>query len=122
MDLEADRARNEADVRKDQLLSRTNGIDGVLQAYHLDAILTPGANGADLAARAGYPLIVVPFGMVPTAPPNGRGGSFPPGFNPKPAPFGVGFTGTACSEPRLLGIAYAFEQATKRRVPPPFAP
>ncbi|MGA3234820.1 MAG: amidase family protein [Bryobacteraceae bacterium] len=129
MDLEADRARNEADVRKDQLLSRTNGIDGVLQAYHLDAILTPGANGADLAARAGYPLIVVPFGMVPNSPPNGpaggatqRQGTFPAGFNPKPAPFGVGFTGTACSEPRLLGIAYAFEQATKRRVPPAFAP
>jgi len=129
MDLEADRGRNEADVRKDRLLSRTNGIDGVLQAYRLDAILTPGANGADLAARAGYPLIVVPFGMVPNSPPNGaaggapqRQGPFPPGFNPKPAPFGVGFTGTACSEPRLLGIAYAFEQATKRRVPPAFAP
>ena len=129
MDLEADRARNEADVRKDQLLSRANGIDAVLQANHLDAILTPAANGADLAARAGYPLIVVPFGMVPNSPPNGpaggrqqRQGPFPPGFNPKPAPFGVGFTGTACSEPRLLGIAYAFEQATRRRVPPPFAP
>jgi amidase len=129
MDLEADRGRNEADVRKDQLLSRTNGIDGVLKANRLDAILTPGANGADLAARAGYPLIVVPFGMVPNSPSNGpvggppsRQGSFPPGFNPKPAPFGVGFTGTACSEPRLLGIAYAFEQATKRRVPPVFAP
>ncbi len=48
--------------------------------------------------------------------------AIPSGFNPKPAPFGVGFTGTACSEPRLLGIAYAFEQATKRRVPPPSTP
>ena len=129
MDLEADRARNQADVRKDQLLSRTNGIDAVLQANRLDAILTPAANGADLAARAGYPLIVVPFGMVANSPPNGpaggqqqRQGPFPPGFDPKPAPFGVGFTGTACSEPRLLGIAYAFEQATKRRVAPAFAP
>jgi amidase len=129
MDLEADRARNEADVKKDQLLSRANGIDAVLQANHLDAILTPAANGADLAARAGYPLLVVPFGMVPNSPPavppagaQPRQGSFPSGFNPKPAPFGVGFTGTACSEPRLLGIAYAFEQATKRRVPPAFAP
>jgi amidase len=129
MDLEADRGRNQADVKKDQLLSRTNGIDAVLQANRLDAILTPAANGADLAARAGYPLIVVPFGMVPNSPPNGppggpqaRQGPFPSGFIPKPAPFGVGFTGTACSEPRLLGIAYAFEQATKRRVPPAFAP
>jgi len=100
-----------------------------LQANRLDAILTPAANGADLAARAGYPLIVVPFGMVANSPPNGpaggqqqRQGPFPPGFDPKPAPFGVGFTGTACSEPRLLGIAYAFEQATKRRVAPAFAP
>jgi amidase len=114
--------------KKDQLLSRTNGIDAVLQANRLDAILAPGANGADLAARAAYPLIVVPFGMVPNSPPNvppggpqQRQGPYPPGFNSKPAPFGVGFTGTACSEPRLLGIAYAFEQATKRRVPPPFA-
>ena len=38
---------------------------------------------------------------------------------PKPAPFGVSFTGMACSEPRLIELAYAFEQATKRRVPPP---
>ncbi len=101
----------------------------MLAANRLDAILTPGTNGADLAARAGYPLIVVSFGMVPNAPQNGppadaqqRQRPFPPGFNPKPAPFGVGFTGTACSEPRLLGIAYAFEQATKRRVPPPSTP
>ncbi|HKE29415.1 MAG TPA: amidase family protein [Bryobacteraceae bacterium] len=123
MDLEEDRARNEADVKKDQLLSRTNGIDAVLQADHLDAILTPASSAADLSARAGYPLIVVPFAMVP----NGGGGqqrqnTFPPGFNPRPAPYGVGFTGSACSEPRLLGIAYAFEQATKGRVPPPLFP
>jgi amidase len=123
MDLEADRSRNEADVRKDQLLSRTNGIDAVLQANRLDAILTPASSAADLSARAGYPLIVVPFAMVP----NAGGGQqrqnpFPPGFNPQPAPYGVGFTGAACSEPRLLGIAYAFEQATKNRVPPPLFP
>ena len=119
MDVEADRARNEADIAKDKLLSRTRGIDAVLQANHLDAILTPAANGADLAARAGYPLFVVPFGMVPNG---GQGGAFPAGFDPKPAPFGVGFIGTACSEPKLFEIAYGFEQATKRRVPPPFAP
>ncbi len=125
MDLEADRARNETDVKQDNLLSRTNGIDAVMQTNHLDAILTPAANGADLAARAGYPLIVVPFGMVPNVAPAGvvqSGGPFPPEFHARPAPFGVGFTGTACSEPRLLGIAFAFEQATKRRVPPAFAP
>jgi amidase len=119
MDLEADRARNEADVQKDILLSRTNGIDAVLKANRLDAILTPGANGADLAARAGYPIIVVPFGMVPNAPAQQP---FPEGFHAKPAPFGVGFTGAACSEPRLFEIAYAFERATKRRVPPAATP
>ena len=119
MDLEADRARNDADVAKDNRLSRANGIDAVLKANQLDAILTPAANGADLAARAGYPLLVVPFGMVPN---EQRQQPFPPNFHPNPAPFGVGFTGTACSEPRLLGLAYAFEQATKRRVPPASTP
>jgi len=39
-----------------------------------------------------------------------------------PAPFGVSFTGMACSEPTLLKLAYAFEQATKKRVPPPSTP
>ena len=114
MDLNADRARNDADVAKDKLLSRDRGIDGVLKQYNLDAILTPGGSGADLAARAGYPILVVPFGMVPNNPTP----PFPPGFDAKPAPFGVGFTGAACSEPKLIGFAYAFEQATKKRIPP----
>jgi amidase len=115
MDLAADRARNDADHQKDMRLSRAQGIDGVLQAHKLDAIFTPGGSGAGLAARAGYPIIVVPFGFVPGS----SSPALPPGFTPKPAPYGVGFTGTACSEPRLIALAYAFEQATKRRVPPP---
>jgi amidase len=121
MDLDADRARFEADHKKDLLLSRANGIDGVLTGASggkLDAILTPGGAGAGLAARSGYPIIVVPFGMVPNAPAQ----AFPAGFDAKPAPFGVGFTGAACSEPRLIELAYAFEQATKRRVAPPSMP
>ena len=118
MDLEADRARNDADHRKDWLLSRANGIDGVLKAHNLDAILTPGGAGAGLAARSGYPIIVVPFGLIPNAP----NPAFPTTFQAKSAPFGVGFTGTACSEPRLLTLAFAFEQATKRRVPPVATP
>ncbi|HXA65406.1 MAG TPA: amidase family protein [Bryobacteraceae bacterium] len=118
MNLEVDRARYEADHRKDLLLSRDKGIDGALNVSRLDAILTPGASGAGLAARAGYPIMVVPFGLVPNAPTP----PFPDGFNAKPAPFGVGFTGTACSEPRLIELAYAFEQATKRRVAPGSAP
>ena len=68
MDLEADRARNDADHQKDWRLSRDQGIDGVLKAHKLDAILTPGGSGAGLAARAGYPIIVVPFALVPNAP------------------------------------------------------
>lgn len=118
MDLAADRARNDADDRKDMDLSRTAGIDGVLNANRLDAILTPGGAGAGLAARAGYPIVAVPFAMVPNAPTP----PLPAGFAARPAPFGVGFTGTACSEPKLIELAYAFEQATKRRVPPPSTP
>jgi amidase len=66
-----------------------------------------------------------PTGAAPAATPagDGRGATppppFPPGFEPKPQPYGVGFTGTACSEPTLLRLAYAFEQATKKRTPPP---
>jgi amidase len=118
MDLEADRARFEADHKKDLLLSRDQGIDGVLEARRLDAILTPGGSGAGLAARSGYPIIVVPFGLVPNAPTP----AFPAGFNAKSAPYGVGFTGAQCSEPRLIELAYAFEQATKRRIAPPLFP
>jgi Asp-tRNA(Asn)/Glu-tRNA(Gln) amidotransferase A subunit family amidase len=47
---------------------------------------------------------------------------FPDGFDALPAPFGVSFSGPACSEPRLIGLAYDFEQATRRRLPPPSAP
>jgi amidase len=42
----------------------------------------------------------------------------PAGFGARPSPLGVSFTGTSCSEPKLIALAYAFEQATKRRVPP----
>jgi len=118
MDVEADRARNESDMARDELLSRTRGIDAVLAEHDLDAILTPGSRGAGLAARSGTPIIVVPFGFVPNEPAQ----PFPEGFDARPAPFGVGFTGADCSEPRLIELAYAFEQATQRRVGPPGVP
>jgi len=118
MDVEGDRARYEADRAKDILLAGTEGIDQVMKADHLDALLFPGAGGAAIAAKPGYPTVIVPFGMVPNAPTP----PFPNGFDAKPQPFGVAFTGMACSEPKLLGMAYAFEQATKRRVPPPAVP
>ncbi|MEZ5294449.1 MAG: amidase family protein [Vicinamibacterales bacterium] len=118
MDVEKDKARNDADVAKDARLSRAQGLDAVLAEHKLDAILTPGGSGANLASRAGYPIIAVPFGMVPNAPRE----PFPDGFTANPAPFGVTFTGAQCSEPRLVALAYAFEQATKKRVPPPNLP
>ncbi len=118
MDVEKDKARNAADVAKDARLSRTQGIDAVLVKHKLDAILTPAGSGANLASRAGYPIIAVPFGMVPNTPTP----PLPEGFNAKPAPYGVTFTGAACSEPTLIAIAFAFEQASKKRVPPPDLP
>jgi amidase len=118
VDLVADKARYDADRAKDLRLSRDQGIDAVLKAHRLDAFITPGSSGAGVAARAGYPIIAVPFGMVPNAPAQ----PFPAGFDARPAPYGVGFVGAQCSEPKLIEIAYAFEQATRKRVPPPSAP
>ena len=90
-----------------------------MKAERLDAILFPGASGAgDRRASPAIPTVIVPFALVPNAPTP----AFPAGFNAKPGPFGVSFTGMACSEPRLLELAYAFEQATKKRVPPPSVP
>jgi len=115
MDVVADKARYEADRAKDLALNATNGIDAAITANKLDALLFPGGGGAGIAAKGGHPTVIVPFGTVPNAPTP----AFPDGFDAKQAPFGVSFTGARCSEPRLLAIAYAFEQATKRRVPPP---
>ncbi len=114
MDVEKDKARYEADRAKDLRLSATNGIDAVMKAQQLDAILFPGASGAAIAAKPGYPTVTVPFAFVPNAPTP----PFPAGFDAKPGPMGVSFTGMACSEPKLIELAYAFEQATKKRVPP----
>jgi len=84
-----------------------------------------GGRGDAPAGRAGQP----PAGRGATPPtetaPAGTPAPAPPimelpaGFDPKPQPFGVGFTGPACSEPKLLPLAYAFEQATRKRTPPP---
>lgn len=103
MDVAADRGRYEADRKKDLDLSATHGIDEAARLHRLDALLFGGSSGAVIAARAGYPSISVPFG-------------------PPDRPFGITFTGVSCSEPALIGIAYGFEQATKRRVPPPMYP
>ncbi|HTL02872.1 MAG TPA: amidase family protein [Vicinamibacterales bacterium] len=118
MDIDADRARYETDRAKDILLAGANGIDAAMKRDQLDALLFPSLAGYDIAARPGYPTVIVPFGFVPNAPRL----PFPEGFNARAAPFGISFTGMACSEPRLIAIAYAFEQATRRRIPPPVFP
>jgi amidase len=118
MDVERDRARYEVDRAKDIRLAATHGIDEVMAAERLDALLFPGASGSSIAARVGYPTVIVPFALVPNAPVP----PFPAGFDARPAPFGVSFTGRACSEPRLIELAYSFERATRRRVPPVSTP
>jgi len=113
MDVAADRDRYERDRAKDVRLGGRDGIDAALRAHRLDALLFPGPFGAAVAAKPGYPTVIVPFATVANAAARGI-----PGFGAQPSPFGVSFTGGACSEPRLLALAYAFEQATKRRRPP----
>jgi amidase len=101
-------------------LAREQGIDLVLRRDRLDAIVAPtgspawtidpvngdhfiGASSTP-AAVAGYPSITVPAGQA---------------FD---LPVGISFIGAAWSEPRLIALAYAYEQATKRRRPPAFLP
>jgi amidase len=111
MDLETDRARYQTDRARDVALAGRDGIDAALNSNRLDALVFPGGAGAAIAAKPGYPTVIVPFGMVPNP-------QAPAGFDARLSPYGVSFTGTACSEGRLIELAYAFEQATKRRVPP----
>ena len=101
-------------------LSREHGIDGVMDKFHLDALVAPTggpawltdlANGdhavggsSNAAAVAGYPNINVPAGFV---------------FG---LPVGISFFGRAWSDPALLKIAYGFEQLAKARKAPEFMP
>lgn len=113
-------------LRKNHRLSRTEGIDATLKKYNLDAIVAPTGGPICLTdpvigdhlippwatqywspsapAVAGYPHITVPAGYI---------------FE---IPIGISFIGGAYSEPTLIKIAYAFEQATKHRKPPQFLP
>ena len=98
------------------MLNGPDATPGTTDDY--DALLFSGNSGAGTPAKAGYPSIVVPGGTfqnVVTPP-------FPDGFNAKDGPAGVTFSGRAFSEPTLIGLAYAFEQATHFRTPPASAP
>jgi amidase len=98
------------------LLDGVDGMPGTDDDF--DAFLASGNNLAGTPAKAGYPSIVVPGGTFQNVvdPP------FPVGFDAKDGPAGVTFSGRAFSEPRLIGLAYAFEQATHFRFPPASAP
>ncbi|MFL5610774.1 MAG: amidase [Gemmatimonadaceae bacterium] len=109
-----------AALAKDQKLSRQQGIDATMAKHKLDAVIAPTGGPAwvtDLvngdhftggystaSAVAGYPHITVPAGYV-------RG-----------LPVGLSIFGRAYSEPTLIKLAYAYEQATKHRRPPQFLP
>jgi amidase len=75
------------------------------------------AAGAAAPAAATTPVTGDAAPAAPAAP--DPFAALPTNFDPKPQPYGVGFTASACSEPTLLRLAYAFEQATKKRTPPP---
>jgi amidase len=92
--------------------ARELGLDAYMDRYRLDAVLFPGTAGAAIAAKAGYPSIQVPAGFIA-----GVRDKETPDY-----PYGATFTGRAWSEPTLLRLAYAFEQATQLRSPPPGLP
>jgi amidase len=116
VDLDRDRARFERNRREDLTLTREDGLDAAITAHQLDALLFPGSSGANYATKAGYPIIVVPFGMTMNHAEGAKGSP------DKTRPFGVSLVGGHCQDPKLVGIAYAFEQATRKRVPPPRVP
>ena len=81
----------------------TNGLEKLMKEHQLDAIVAPNSDASSVLAVGGYPGIAVPAGY------DGQG-----------VPFAICFGGLKGYEPRLIEIAYAFEQAAKVRRPPSF--
>jgi amidase len=98
-------------ARAEDIRRSRGALDAVYENF--DAILFSGNSGAGTPAKAGYPSVVVPGGLVAAA-------VQPPVANDFPS--GVTFSGPAFSEPRLIALAYAFEQATKHRISPGSTP
>ena len=101
----------------DRDLGRTRGIDVILKKYKLDALIAPSEGATSFpAAIAGYPIITVPLGFLPSdTPPNTNKNTTLLNLPIYPAPnipFGLSFIGTAYSEARLIELAYSYEQAT----------
>ena len=104
-------------VSRDVLNAIYDGPDGIAgTADDTDAILALGNNFAAAPAKAGFPSVTVPGGFILADEALGD-----PPIN-GPFPQTVTFTGPAFSEPRLIGLAYAFEQVTRYRVPPSSTP
>ncbi|OAY75882.1 putative amidase [Ananas comosus] len=79
------------------------GIEMLMMKNQLDAVITPDATATSILAIGGYPGISVPAG-----------------YDKAGVPFGICFGGLKGSEPKLIEIAYDFEQATAVRKPPTF--
>jgi amidase len=120
----ADTARYIADRQEDLRRSKLalddvfNGPDGKPGTDDdFDAVVHLGNANANVPAKAGYPSVAVPGGfnalstLTPADPPIAV-----------PFPSDITFCGPAFSEPTLIALAYAFEQATKHRVPPASTP
>jgi amidase len=120
----ADTARYVTDRAEDLRRSKLaldgvfNGSDGTPGTDDdFDAVIHLGNSNANVPAKAGYPSVAVPGGfnalstLTPADPPIAV-----------PFPSDVTFSGPAFSEPKLIALAYAFEQATKHRVPPASTP
>jgi amidase len=104
IDLDAARQKY-LDDRATDLKNSRDEIDRMTADNNLDAILFGSNLGAAIGAKAGYPSVIVPAGYTSTG-----------------APYGITFCGRAWTEPRLLALAYAYEQASQLRRPPPSTP